>query len=208
MTLAWNAFLDSEASACTSELQLTLPSLVTFLDETREISSNYASEFHSEPPIPGVGNPPTDLSITNSDELSTNGSRPAPEANVRRKRSLSPDSSGIQKARPPIRPSTEVVLFSPLPEAAQSNQSLPAFDHPLTIKELIDQGTLEQTHPSGSEACLTAQISGSLEPIYSRIAPIWPLTDISEALLLRHFVQNLAIWVKLCHPPIKELKIF
>lgn len=34
-----------------------------------------------------------------------------------------------------------------------------------------------------------------LHPIYS--APIWPLTDPSEALLLRHFVQNLAIWVNI-----------
>jgi hypothetical protein len=187
---------------------LIFPSLVTFLDETREISSNYAREFHFEPPIPGVGNPPTDLSSTNSDELSTNGSRPAPEANVRRKRSLSPDSSGTQKARPPIKPSTEVALFSQLPEAPQSNQSLPAFDHPLTIKELIDQGALDQAHHSGSEALLTAQISGTLEPIYSRTAPVWPLTDVSEALLLRHFVQNLAIWVKPYHPPTKELKIF
>jgi hypothetical protein len=107
-----------------------------------------------------------------------------------------------------IKPSTEVALFSQLPEAPQSNQSLPAFDHPLTIKELIDQGALDQAHHSGSEALLTAQISGTLEPIYSRTAPVWPLTDVSEALLLRHFVQNLAIWVKPYHPPTKELKIF
>ncbi len=28
--------------------------------------------------------------------------------------------------------------------------------------------------------------------------PVWPLTDPSEAVLLRHFVQNLATWV--CYP--------
>ncbi|KUJ06789.1 uncharacterized protein LY89DRAFT_726203 [Mollisia scopiformis] len=30
--------------------------------------------------------------------------------------------------------------------------------------------------------------------------PVWPLTDPQEARLLRHFVQNLAIWLDLCDP--------
>jgi hypothetical protein len=30
--------------------------------------------------------------------------------------------------------------------------------------------------------------------------PVWPLTDPAEANLLRHFVQNLAIWLDLCDP--------
>jgi hypothetical protein len=34
----------------------------------------------------------------------------------------------------------------------------------------------------------------SLPSIYLS-TPVWPLTDPSEAALLRHFVQNLAIWV-------------
>jgi len=38
-------------------------------------------------------------------------------------------------------------------------------------------------------------LNSAVSSIYSD-APIWPLTDPSEALLLRHFVQNLAIWVR------------
>lgn len=35
----------------------------------------------------------------------------------------------------------------------------------------------------------------SLPSIYLE-TPVWPLTDPAEAILLRHFVQNLAIWVR------------
>lgn len=45
----------------------------------------------------------------------------------------------------------------------------------------------------------TFQNLNGLLAIYSH-SPIWPLTDPSEALLLRHFVQNLAIWLDLCDP--------
>lgn len=76
---------------------------------------------------------------------------------------------------------------------------MPLYHHPLSIDELIDQNVTQPLHQHGHQMYSHDHIASTTPQIYSG-APIWPLTDPSEALLLRHFVQNLAIWVGYTDP--------
>ncbi|KIN05899.1 hypothetical protein OIDMADRAFT_113285 [Oidiodendron maius Zn] len=97
--------------------------------------------------------------------------------------------------------SESAVNFSQSLEIQTRTQSLPSYPHTLSIDELIDQRATRSSHQHGHQAYNQGHSASNLTipAIYSD-TPIWPLTDPSEALLLRHFVQNLATWLDLCDP--------
>jgi hypothetical protein len=67
--------------------------------------------------------------------------------------------------------------------------------NPLTIDGILNKSVSESTHREINQSDTHREESTPIPPIYSD-RPVWPLTDPAEALLLRHFVQNLAIWVR------------
>jgi hypothetical protein len=162
------------------------------MDETNDVASFYDSEPRPERPIPRPEGRSNDQTIPceygGQQLLSQVGLRSSSEG------TQSSTCLASQRTSSAGKPSTELILFSQPLQPQVPGQSLPSFDHPLTIEELIDQGAAGSSHPSSSEEYVHNQLH-SLPPIYSN-TPVWPLTDPSEALLLRHFVQNLAIWVR------------
>lgn len=72
--------------------------------------------------------------------------------------------------------------------------SLP--DLPLAKGQGDNDGATVSTYSESTHMLPDREDASPLSPIYLEL-PVWPLTDPSEALLLRHFVQNLAIWVSI-----------
>ena len=95
----------------------------------------------------------------------------------------------------PRRPWEERVL-SNTPELSQDSLPLVS-SNPLSIDGILNKSTTDHSLPLLHQSFSRAEESPSIPPIYSE-RPVWPLEDPAEALLLQHFVQNLAIWVWLC----------
>jgi hypothetical protein len=81
-----------------------------------------------------------------------------------------------------------------------SHEAQPLFSsNPLTIEGLLNKSGTDVSYQNFAESYPHNGESPPLPPIYSE-KPVWPLTNPEEARLLRHFVQNLAIWVSnKCH---------
>lgn len=140
------------------------------MDETSDITSIYDSESPG-PYTPRFEDRSIDQSIS-SDNASQVSSRPQGSL----------QSIGTES------------LARPTP-SSRINQPLRSYDHPLSIEQLTDQGSSPPSHQHGHQMYGLDHSASTIPQIYSS-APVWPLTDPSEALLLRHFVQNLAIWVR------------
>lgn len=148
------------------------------MDETSDIAGSYDSES-PDSSIPQFDERPFSASIFSE-----------PHSKVGRHRKI--QSAGPESLTRPTtnsrrKASGGPALLSQALEPQSPRESTQSYDHPLTIEELTDQGGTHSTHQHSH--------SPPLPPIYSS-TPIWPLTDPSEAFLLRHFVQNLAIWVR------------
>lgn len=80
-----------------------------------------------------------------------------------------------------------------------SHEALPLLSssNPLTIDGMLNKSATEFPHQQIHQSYSHREISSPVPTIYSD-QPVWPLADPAEALLLRHFVQNLAIWVRFC----------
>ncbi|RDW73068.1 hypothetical protein BP6252_06975 [Coleophoma cylindrospora] len=72
-----------------------------------------------------------------------------------------------------------------------------ALSDPSPIHVSIDSDNAKTTRPRSPMRREETEIK-TLAPVYVENA--WPLKDPSEALLLRHFIHNLAIWLDLCDP--------
>lgn len=70
---------------------------------------------------------------------------------------------------------------------------------PSTPRAILNHDTSTHTYHEDHNTFRDPVSSISLPSIYLD-KPVWPLTDPQEARLLRHFVQNLAIWLDLCDP--------
>lgn len=142
----------------------------------------------SEAIIPQLEDRETDQSVL-SDAASPTESQGRPADRSLGRASLALSTSSSQTKSP-----TERVNFSQSSAPRSVNGSMPLYHHPLSIDELIGQNGTQPLHQHGHQMYSHGHTASTVPQIYSR-APIWPLTDPSEALLLRHFVQNLAIWV-------------
>jgi hypothetical protein len=181
-----------------------LISLVTFVDETKGLASNSEYESFSE-----YATPPPD---TRSTDATSAFSTPIADFPIVRK----PEHTLIQPlsavtshgiGEPDQSPSVIQPLTSPFghqlwEEHSASNrtdlsqETLPLFPspNPLTIEGILNKNTADSAHQQ-VQSCSPSKASTSIPPIYSD-RPVWPLADPAEALLLRHFVQNLATWVR------------
>lgn len=131
----------------------------------------------------------TDKSVL-SDASSSTESQVQPAMQLLGAASLAASTSSGQ-----TKSSTETATFSEALDSHQTNKPIPAYNHPMSIEELIDHDRSQPLHQHGHQMYTHDHTASTVPQIYSR-TPIWPLTDPSEALLLRHFVQNLATWVR------------
>jgi hypothetical protein len=165
---------------------------VTFVDETSDIASNYDGDS-PETAIPRFEDRITDQSVlsdtTSQGESQSQGRNP----------SLGTRSLALSTSSSLAKSSTELVIFSQPLDSHSLNQPIPSYHHPLTIEELTDQRATRSTPQHGHQTHGNDHGSSTVPQIYSS-TPTWPLTDPSEALLLRHFVQNLATWVRNTNP--------
>lgn len=160
--------------------------IVTFVDETIEVASQYNGDTDIVPasveaaissPIrptdifqqrPHISPEPEHSLISSTTAL---GSPPSPMPTEDRQESSQEASPILARIISPTRKQNEQHDQLKLPRLPELNSQLLQSSSPTEL----------QLFPS----------------IYSE-EPIWPLQDPSQALLLRHFVQNLAIWVCAC----------
>jgi hypothetical protein len=180
---------------------------VTFIDETEGLSNSYESGSESDTPFaPSRDRPSISASSTSSSHVPRSALSPS-LSSIR----LIPDSSA---GRTPRSPENAISLgtsnSSTLDSLVQHNllSKSPIFSHD-------DFAQLPSPDPStGKPIAEEDSVALSYNPFPSSIAPapppsiylespVWPLTDPSEAVLLRHFVQNLATWV--CNLPFFNL---
>ena len=161
---------------------------MTFVDETSEIASNYDGDS-PEVITPRFEDRNSDPSAS-SDNASQVETRPLLQ-------SIGTGSLSFSRSSSRTESSTEAVNFSQSLELQARTQSIPSYHHPLSIDELIDQRATQSAHQHSHQTYSQGHSASNLTipPIASN-TPIWPLADPSEALLLRHFVQNLATWVR------------
>lgn len=160
---------------------------MTFLDETDEVASTYDGD--SDAIIPRFEDQANDQSVLS--DSASQGESPVHSTN----QSSGTGSSALSTSSSHLKSSMDLVNFPQRPDPLSLNPSMPSYHHPLTIEELIDQRATGSAHQHGHQMYGHDHNASTIPQIYSR-TPIWPLTDPSEALLLRHFVQNLAIWVR------------
>ncbi len=182
--------------------------LVTFIDETESLANNhdYDSESDNGDPFPEPGPEDTPIS-TSTSQFTHDETSHSPFGNQQNQKS---DASGAGLPRtvlswdhpsPPILEPHHQVSLPRLP-------GLPHHDF-LRLPSSVPSGPSSLLNNDTSSHNLTADRNSfrenptpiSLPSIYLS-KPVWPLTDPSEARLLRHFVQNLAIWVSTVPPSV------
>lgn len=177
------------------------PFPVTFVDETEGLSNNYESESESDTPFPpSEGGPSVSAGSTSSSHVSRSAASPS-LSSIR----LIVDSDTGQTPRSPenatslgtTNPSTldttgQHSMSSKSPFSHDDFTQLPS-PGPSTGKPIAEDDLVGITYDAFQNT-----IAPPPSPSIYLDTPVWPLTDPSEAVLLRHFVQNLATWV--CHP--------
>lgn len=176
---------------------LRTPADVTFVDETQELVNNYEDESDIENVDVGIAGVVESPHSTSATQVSQSESPHPSWTLVRTPRPLSV-SSLVHAESPFIGPLSEHVSLPKLPPLPRDLTQLPS-PSSFNVRRQIDgeipsTGEFVEVNTSFSN-----QRSPSLPPIYTN-KPVWPLTDPAEALLLRHYVQNLAIWLDLCDP--------
>jgi hypothetical protein len=161
------------------------------VDETKRLASNSDLESYSEyatsppesrSPNPSVSTPPTDLRPEHQILPLGHITVPGPT-----------EQSSHSHPFPPQANSFENRLVSSASDITHEDLPLLSLSNPLTIEGILNKGGSE--YVDNSETYHHSGEAQTIPQIYSE-RPAWPLTDPSEALLLRHFVQNLAIWVR------------
>lgn len=179
---------------------------VTFIDETKVIQSEYNGESEREPSLS-----PEKVETLNL-HYASSSSTAFDRHHTISPPQFSPLSLG-QPIEPTVAPSGPVESFtttlSPLEGNISAPSNLSRQEVPLpTLHDLADVAQLanENQKPFGGPLSPSQQHSLPIEYRYDETAAqlqsqiyldhaVWPLTDPSEALLLRHYVQNLATWV-------------
>jgi hypothetical protein len=141
---------------------------VTFVDETGDVASHYEGVSASERPVPPSEAMSVDFRRTPDHEPGFRTPNTSSHTYARATDESPVPTAMLARILSPTGTKPEEIILPRLPELSRSKSQLLPGQGPVAVEAL----------PS----------------IYSD-TPIWPLTDPSEALLLRHFVQNLAIWV-------------
>lgn len=174
------------------------------MDETKGLSSN--SDYESEYATPPPETRSTDITSVFSTPAADIHALPEPDHVSILPASMITHHGTVHHSQSPtaIASSTspfthalweeQVVSSTPQP----SHEALPLLSssNPLTIEGILNKSGTEPLRQEVYQAYDHGERSPSIPPIYSE-RPIWPLADPAEALLLRHFVQNLAIWVRI-----------
>jgi hypothetical protein len=185
-----------------------LTSVVTFVDETKVLtsSSDYESisDYATTPPeirstlvTSGFSTPTADREMEKEPEQ-TPAFLMIREINCSASEKISSTDRHLSLASPSSDRFWEGRPFSNGSELSQQHVVSLSSTNTLTIEGILNKSAAD---PSDSHVHQSySQIDGPtcMPPIYSD-RPIWPLKDRAEALLLRHFVQNLAIWVRSYH---------
>lgn len=176
---------------------------LTFIDETEGLSNSHESGSESDTPIaPSEDRPSVSADSTASSQVYRSAVSPS-LSSIR----LIPDSITSRTTRSPENALPLESLASTIDILGQHNLSSksPVFPHN-EFEQLPspDPSTGKAIAEEDSVALAYDPFQTGIEPppppsIYLD-TPVWPLTDPSEAVLLRHFVQNLATWLDLCDP--------
>ena len=174
---------------------------MTFIDESRGLASNFDYEYLLETVTPPLSR---STDATSAFSTPTPLAHPIGEPELLQTPNLPPSrvtSHGIDS------PSTKPPLASPLHHrlweehtvsdtSELSQEALPPnySSNPLTIEGILNKSAANISHQGIHQSYNRSVESPSISPIYLE-RPVWPLADPAEALLLRHFVQNLATWV-------------
>lgn len=166
---------------------------MTFIDETEGLSNTFESGSESDTPFPpSEDQPSVSVGSTSSSHISRSAGSPS-LSSIR----LILDSEARHRPRSPQNVTSARTMNTP----SQHDQS---FKSPISTHD--DFAQLPSPDPSTGKAiteddsvvlnyeAFPNSIAPPLPSIYLD-TPVWPLTDPSEAVLLRHFVQNLATWV-------------
>ena len=178
---------------------------MAFVDETKGLANSSDYESFSEcatPPPEARSTDATSLSLTPTAQgqvdwqLEHEPTPPHISMTIHERREPSQSPNAIH--RPP-----NPVSYRLWEERTVSNPSevslnpIPLLSsNPLTIQGILNKSVTDSPHLQVDPLYSKDENSPSIPPIHSD-RPVWPLADPAEALLLRHFVQNLAIWVRL-----------
>lgn len=166
---------------------------MTFVEETQEVNGSYDSGSDSGPPSPKSRRTESSLTI---DAV----------IHSRNESHLSQSSSSIliRSGNPPTSRPSSVLAVELSPTSSSPHCSTSSGQAQNTHQLLPSpESSIAHGFPSHRPPSIPPETPDPLlNPTETRIfpsiyldEPVWPLTDPAEAKLLRHFVQNLAIWV-------------
>lgn len=172
-----------------------------YVDETRRVVSYYASDIDSPPEIFSSA---STQNRSTSDTSPDNRPHSAPQIGDSHQRSpVHPNlfdqqyanSDFLHHSQPSQGLSISQIIHADLekpPPLQPDDVSLQQYHLP-AISELLTEGN----HQSSGNATIhpTQQFTQSPRSLVPQERPVWPLTDPTEANLLRHYIQHLAIWV-------------
>ncbi|PMD35790.1 hypothetical protein L207DRAFT_94577 [Hyaloscypha variabilis F] len=176
---------------------------LTFIDETEGLSNSYESGSESDAPFaPSEGRPSVSAGSTSSSHVPRSTGSPS-LTSIR----LILDSDAVQTPRSQGN-SSSLGALNPSVVGTPGHHSNPS-KTPIFPHDIFAQ--LPSPNPSTGKAVAEEdalilafdEFQNTIAPPPPSIyldTPVWPLTDPSEAVLLRHFVQNLATWLDLCDP--------
>ena len=176
-----------------------LTSPVTFIDETEGLSNSYESGSESDAPFaPSEGRPSVSAGSTSSSHVPRSTGSPS-LTSIR----LILDSDAVQTPKSQGN-SSSLGALNPSVVGTPGHHSNPS-KTPIFPHDIFAQ--LPSPNPSTGKAVAEEnalilafdEFQNTIAPPPPSIyldTPVWPLTDPSEAVLLRHFVQNLATWVR------------
>jgi hypothetical protein len=171
---------------------------VTFVNETDATVNSYEDDSESEAPNQASENGPTGSPCSSSTQLLQSES---PRSPIRHRPSWTLENtprpisvSSLEQADSAfIGPMPQPSILPTLPSSTQDFIQLPSPSSPSygrVSENDIASLSRQPTQPTFENILQSAP----LPSIYLE-TPVWPLKDPAEALLLRHYVQNLAIWV-------------
>ena len=175
---------------------LTYP--VTFIDETEGLSNSYESESESDAHFaPSEDRPSVSAGSNSSSHVPRSAGSPS-LTSIR----LILESDTVETTTSPGNSSSLGAMKPSIvdtPSHHSNSSRSPIFPHevfaqlpspnPSTGKAIAEEDTLTLTFDEFQNTIAPPPPSIYLD------TPVWPLTDPAEAVLLRHFVQNLATWV-------------
>jgi len=173
---------------------------VTFVDETQCIFDNDDPDSDSENELPRSENKANE---TASSKLRGTFPRTENSSAVSHYNKITrSDPASTPRTLVPLENISESPLqglleehgtASEVPRLSQVEYTHLPSPNPSTTKGILNsEAVIESPHTNDQPKF---QVDPNLLPSIYLDTPVWPLTDPAEALLLRHFVQNLAIWV-------------